>query len=600
MVIFLDADDTLHPQAAAASPPPSPPTRGLAKVQFRMEVIDAEGRRPGRSSRPRTCRCRSGDLRAAELAYPFDLAWMATSANAFRAEALRHDPADPRAGVPQVRRRLVPGSPDDAARQGRLAGGGLRLLPGARRQQLRAAAAPRLDLAHLRQTIGFAQPTSETLLRLAAELDLPHPDRILSLADLANRMVSLRLRARAAPGPERQPVVPARRLGSRGPTAQQRLGGDEARSSSPGSRRSPQAPRPRTAPRCALLLSREPHLAQPSARPASARRPRRARAKGLRCASCSSPRWSPTPRGSVRYPKLLHAQLLGLRERHEVTLVAPASAKTPDRPRQPSDLLALRPRCPFHRPAALALRLAALAGARPSSPRRWATKDWPWRVVCGAAGVQPLIDRLARRRDIRRDRGRGQPDVGPALPGRRARRPHRARGGSRPGRAVARRAALRATAGGPQRRATGAAGTRSCRQAWRRFDLLQVFSEGDARRSREPAPELAGRVRVNPYGMVLPPAPDPADEVAGTILFTGTFSPSAQPRCRALAGQRDHAGGHRDRARARLRIVGSSPPREVLELAGPADRRDRRRAQHASPISRPPPSCSPRCAAAAA
>ena len=35
--------------------------------------------------------------------------------------------------------------------------------------------------------------TSAALLRLAGELGIPHPARILSIADLANRMISLRL-----------------------------------------------------------------------------------------------------------------------------------------------------------------------------------------------------------------------------------------------------------------------------------------------------------------------------------------------------------------------------------------------------------------------
>jgi glycosyltransferase involved in cell wall biosynthesis len=106
-------------------------------------------------------------------------------------------------------------------------------------------------------------------------------------------------------------------------------------------------------------------------------------------------------------------------------------------------------------------------------------------------------------------------------------------------------------------------------RAWRRFDLLQVFSESDARAVGELAPELAGRVRVNPYGMVLPAASDPADEVSGTILFAGTFShlPNREA-AHWLAREIMPAIAARTTS-ARLRIVGSSPPREILELAGP-------------------------------
>jgi hypothetical protein len=53
--------------------------------------------------------------------------------------------------------------------------------------------AAHVDLSHVRKAVEFAAVTSPELLRLADELGHPHPDRILSIADLANRMVSLRL-----------------------------------------------------------------------------------------------------------------------------------------------------------------------------------------------------------------------------------------------------------------------------------------------------------------------------------------------------------------------------------------------------------------------
>ena len=58
----------------------------------------------------------------------------------------------------------------------------------------------------MRYTIGFAAAIAAAA-GLAAELGLPHPDRILSLADLANRMISLRLE------PERHPVPAASAAG---------------------------------------------------------------------------------------------------------------------------------------------------------------------------------------------------------------------------------------------------------------------------------------------------------------------------------------------------------------------------------------------------
>lgn len=108
------------------------------------------------------------------------------------------------------------------------------------------------------------------------------------------------------------------------------------------------------------------------------------------------------------------------------------------------------------------------------------------------------------------------------------------------------------------------------RAAWRRFDRVIAFGRRDAAAIAELAPEVADRVRANPFGLDLPPAPDPDREQDGSVLFTGNFT--HQPNrdaARWLAGEimpavLDH------RPDARLRIVGSCPPAEILDLAGPA------------------------------
>ncbi|HET9185813.1 MAG TPA: glycosyltransferase, partial [Solirubrobacterales bacterium] len=107
------------------------------------------------------------------------------------------------------------------------------------------------------------------------------------------------------------------------------------------------------------------------------------------------------------------------------------------------------------------------------------------------------------------------------------------------------------------------------RQAWNRFDLVEVFSRRDADTLAELAPEVAPRVRVDPFGLVLPPAADPAREVAGTVLFVGHFAHSPnRDAAHWLAGEIMPAV--RARApEARLRIVGSEPPPEIRALAGP-------------------------------
>jgi hypothetical protein len=206
VVIFLDADDVLRPEAAARVAAAFAADEELSKVQFRMETIDAQGRPTGELKPAAHLPLPSGDVRSAELAYPYDLVWMATSANAFRTETLRRILPIP------VEEYPVTGADwylvHLSTLLGRVAsldtvGAGYRV-HGANSYELEAG---RLDLDHLRQAIGFAASTSRELLRLAAELGLERPERILSLADLANRMASLKLE------PSRHPIADDRALG---------------------------------------------------------------------------------------------------------------------------------------------------------------------------------------------------------------------------------------------------------------------------------------------------------------------------------------------------------------------------------------------------
>ncbi len=265
-------------------------------------------------------------------------------------------------------------------------------------------------------------------------------------------------------------------------------------------------------------------------------------------------------------PKLLHAQLTGLKERHDVTLVAPVG-EDPGQAEAAERLAASGLDAHFvdrrrSRSASRRWRVRAELAAT------WLARDWPWRVVCGVGGVQASIDRLLETRSFEvvavEDNPMAVLSFPDGLPT-----------------VLTEHEAIRAPASEwratrASERPLAALRARDWRRwdsflptAWRRFDLLQVFSEGDARAVEERAADLAGRVRVNPYGIVLPPASDPREEGAGTILFSGTFShlpnrdaalwlaEEIMPRIAAAAPQ------------ARLRIVGSSPPREVLELAGP-------------------------------
>jgi len=192
VVIFLDADDMLRPQVAASAAAAMAAEPGLAKVQFRMVFVDAAGRPTGATKPTGHLAAPTGDLRAAELAFPYDLAWLPGGGTAFRAEALRRifpipERDYPRYGadwyVVHLSALLGPaGWRDEVCADYRV--------HGRNGYELQEA---RLDLPHIRNSIVYAKATSRELARLADELRLERPRRILSVADLGNRIISLRL-----------------------------------------------------------------------------------------------------------------------------------------------------------------------------------------------------------------------------------------------------------------------------------------------------------------------------------------------------------------------------------------------------------------------
>lgn len=274
----------------------------------------------------------------------------------------------------------------------------------------------------------------------------------------------------------------------------------------------------------------------------------------------------PQADGGGAIPVLLHAQLQGLRRLHEVTLVTavgdePGHAETVERLRGEVEIFAADRRRPppGGRRRRRQLRLAT----------KWARGPWPWRTVWYAdPGIQAILDRLGAERDFDvvavEDSAMsvfrypaGVPSVfthHEVLRPRPLTPPPTSPGGW-PGWAFGeidwRRWA------------------RFQRQAWNSFDLVEVFSRRDAETLAELAPEVAPRVRVDPFGLELAPAADPAREVPGTVLFVGHFAHSPnRDAAHWLAGEIMPAV----RARfpeARLRIVGSEAPPEIMALAGP-------------------------------
>ncbi|HWC49241.1 MAG TPA: glycosyltransferase family 4 protein [Solirubrobacterales bacterium] len=274
----------------------------------------------------------------------------------------------------------------------------------------------------------------------------------------------------------------------------------------------------------------------------------------------------PQADGGGAIPVLLHAQLLGLRRLHEVTLVTavgdePGHAETVERLRGEVEVFAADRRRPppGRRRRRRQLRMATT----------WSRGSWPWRTVWYAdPGIQAILDRLASGREFdvvaiedsamsvfRYPAGlpsvfthhevlRPRPLTPPPLSPR-----------GWPGWAFGEL---------DWRRWAGFQ-----RRAWNRFDLVEVFSRRDAETLAELAPEVGPRVRVDPFGLELPPAADPGREVEGTALFVGHFAHSPnRDAAHWLAGEIMPAVRAQYPA-ARLRIIGSEAPAEIMALAGP-------------------------------
>ncbi len=205
VLLVLDADDVLRPHAAERVAVAFAAGPQLSKVQFPMEIVDAEGRPTGAVKPGGHLRAPVGDQRRAELASPFDLPWLPGGGTGFRTAAVRRILPIPAAAYPRsgadwylVHLTALLGEAallDEVCASYRVHGGNAYELTG-----------EDVDLEHVREAIVFAGATTRSLESLADQLGLERPARILSYADLANRLVSLRL------APARHPVGTDRRL----------------------------------------------------------------------------------------------------------------------------------------------------------------------------------------------------------------------------------------------------------------------------------------------------------------------------------------------------------------------------------------------------
>jgi len=273
----------------------------------------------------------------------------------------------------------------------------------------------------------------------------------------------------------------------------------------------------------------------------------------------------PDPDGAGAIPILLHAQLSGLRERNELTFVSAVG----DEPGEAAAAAGLDSGVEAHFADRRQPRTAASRWRRRLRLASAWLRGTPWRAAWFAApDIQTVLDRLARERDfdvvVVEDSAMADFRLPAGVPSFLTEhevlrpRPVRWRPGSPatwPGWAFGELDWLRRP--GFQRR------------AWRRFDRVLAFGNRDAEAIAELAPELGGRVRVSPFGLVLPPVADPHREEPDTVLFAGNFTHQPNRDAARWLATEIAPALRRLRPGARLRLAGSSPPPSLLALAGP-------------------------------
>jgi polysaccharide biosynthesis protein PslH len=265
----------------------------------------------------------------------------------------------------------------------------------------------------------------------------------------------------------------------------------------------------------------------------------------------------PRPEAPGAIPIVLHAELTGLQALHDVTLVTcvgdeSGEPEAADELRRAGVDIHVVDRRQPHGAARWSRRLR-LAGA-------WLEGSRPWRTVWFAAPqVQAVLDRLGRERrfDIVavEDNSMGGYRLPPSVPSVLTEHEvHPALATRRDGLGFAARDARRWARYQPS--------------VWRRFDAVQVFTGGDAEAVARVAPDVATRVHVNPFGVELPDACDPARERAGHVLFVGNFTHPPNVDA-ALWLAREIVPRLRQRvADAHLVLVGPAAPDTVTSLAG--------------------------------
>lgn len=203
VVIFLDADDTLLSDTAARVAERFRLEPDLAKVQYRLEVIDSEGRATQEFVPPAVLSLSDGDLTQVVLRTPDDWVFPPSSGNAYSAHVVRrlfplHETVCADAHLMSMAALLGPVAT--------LAGIGGRYRVHSRNMYY----SPTLRLESVRYRIEKNAIQRDALAELALSLgrvEAASDVRPTSVTDLALRLISLRLEA------ERHPVAGDTKLG---------------------------------------------------------------------------------------------------------------------------------------------------------------------------------------------------------------------------------------------------------------------------------------------------------------------------------------------------------------------------------------------------
>jgi glycosyltransferase involved in cell wall biosynthesis len=272
----------------------------------------------------------------------------------------------------------------------------------------------------------------------------------------------------------------------------------------------------------------------------------------------------PDRRAPGAIPVVLHAQLLGLRAQHEVTVVCVAG---PD-PRELAAVDALAADgVEIHAARRHALSPAAQRARGRRRAATWLRTDWPWRTVTfWAPGLGRLIERLAaeRRFDVIavEDSAMAVHPLPEGTP--RVYTEHEVRDRT-------------ATVAGP-RSAGDLPGWAATRLNWRRwtphqerlwrsFDVVQAFTDRDADAIRGRLDGARTAVRVTPFGIELPPA-GPAAEDPDLLVFAGNYTHAPNVHAALWLGREILPRLRRHRPTANLALAGMFPPPAVRALEG--------------------------------